>query len=187
MGLRIRLENKIEAEEIRSIMLQCQIRIETTRRPYTPSEQRQLRDLFGTPERWNQTLHSMLWTNGSVVVPPFRGATSVDLPVPCTFDLTVATAKYFNGLEAGAVPLTLLFSGSVFYLAADDRLQVTQIAWDKEASFALPVEDWKKMMDAHYPNMAWLGVRRDVFNRLYRYKMDRGMATWEQTLESILP
>jgi hypothetical protein len=30
-------------------------------------------------------------------------------------------------------------------------------------------------------------VRRDVFDRLYRYKMRRGIPTWEQTLESILP
>ena len=32
-----------------------------------------LLDLFGEPERWAQTLRSMLWTHSSVVVPPFRG------------------------------------------------------------------------------------------------------------------
>jgi len=30
-------------------------------------------------------------------------------------------------------------------------------------------------------------VRRDVFDRLHRYKMQRGIPTWEQTLESVLP
>ena len=30
-------------------------------------------DLFGTPERWGQTLRPMLWTHVSVVVPPFDG------------------------------------------------------------------------------------------------------------------
>jgi hypothetical protein len=43
------------------------------------------------------------------------------------------------------------------------------------------------MMDIYYPNSAWLCLRRDVFDRLYQYKRGRGMATWEQALESILP
>jgi hypothetical protein len=41
-------------------------------------------------------------------------------------------------------------------------------------------------MDAYYPNTAWLCLRRDVFDRLYRYKVHRGIPTWEQTLESVL-
>ena len=88
-------------------MLRCQIRIEPARRPYGESEQEKLSDLFGEPARWSQTLHSMLWTHSNVVIPPFQGSTTVDLPVACTFDLTVASAKYFNGLEHGrsaAVP-----------------------------------------------------------------------------------
>jgi hypothetical protein len=43
------------------------------------------------------------------------------------------------------------------------------------------------MMLTYYPNGAWLHVRRDVFDRLYRYKMQRGIPTWEQALESVLP
>ena len=43
------------------------------------------------------------------------------------------------------------------------------------------------MIDTHYPNTAWLCLRRDVFERLQRYKVERGLPTWEQTLESILP
>lgn len=41
-------------------------------------------------------------------------------------------------------------------------------------------------MDIYYPNSAWLCLRRDVFDRLSRYKMRRGIPTWEQTLESLL-
>ncbi len=48
LGLHLRVENSGD-EEIRSVMLQCQIRIETTRRDYSPEEQRRLRDLFGEP------------------------------------------------------------------------------------------------------------------------------------------
>lgn len=186
LGLRLSVQNRPADENICSINLQCQIRIDTTRRAYNSEEQRRLIDLFGEPSRWSRTLHSMLWTQASVLIPPFSGTTLVDLPVPCTFDLTVATAKYFNGLEDGSIPLSLLFSGSVFY-DSDDGLQVTQIPWTKEAAYALPVSSWKKLIDMYYPNTAWLGLRRDVFERLNQYKTDRGIPTWEQALESILP
>jgi hypothetical protein len=114
---------------IPAIALRCQIRIEPTRRRYAPSEQEQLLDLFGEPERWGQTLRSALWTHASVVVPPFTGSTVVDLPVPCSFDFNVAATKYFHALLDGEVPLCLLFSGTIFYTAEDGYLQVCQIPW----------------------------------------------------------
>jgi hypothetical protein len=187
LGLRLHIENAAAEEEIRSVALQCQIRIEAARRAYSGEEQARLRDLFGEPERWGRTLHSMLWTHAAVTVPGFCGGTEVELPLPCTFDLTVATAKYFHGLEGGCVPLTLLFSGSVFYEGEDCGLLVEQIPWCKEASYALPAAVWQQMMDAYYPNTAWLCLRRDVVERLDRYKRERGLATWEQALEKILP
>jgi hypothetical protein len=42
------------------------------------------------------------------------------------------------------------------------------------------------MMDAYYPNTAWVCLRRDVFDRLNQYKMQRGIPTWEQVMEEIL-
>ena len=62
----------------------------------------------------------------------------------------------------------MLFSGTVFYADSDGSLQVAPISWDQEAKFRLPVQVWRDMMDAYYPNGAWLHVRRDVFDRLYR-------------------
>jgi hypothetical protein len=56
----------------------------------------------------------MLWGNVAVEVPAFTGATTIALEVPCTFDLNVGATKYFQALEDGDLPLTLLFSGSVF-------------------------------------------------------------------------
>ena len=44
-----------------NVMLNCQIRIEPTRRIYGAAEHDMLSDLFGTPERWGQTLQSFLW------------------------------------------------------------------------------------------------------------------------------
>lgn len=109
------------------------------------------------------------------------------LPVPCTFDLNVAATKYFHALEGGEVPLLFLFSGTVFYPAADGRLQVQQIAWSKECVHRMPVQVWRDLMDHHYPNTAWLTLHRDVFDRLHAYKRRQGLATWEQAIERLLP
>jgi hypothetical protein len=184
---KLRLTNADADEPIQAIALRCQIQIEATRRRYNEQEQERLLDLYGEPERWGQTLRTMLWTHASVMVPPFQESLLVDLPVPCTFDFNVAAAKYFSGLEDGEVPLCLLFSGTVFYEASDGALQVQQISWEKEAKFRLPVRVWQEMMDHYYPNSVWLSLRRDVFDRLYQYKMRQGIPTWEQALTSLLP
>ncbi len=186
LALKLSITNADAAELIQSVALRCQIQLEVTRRRYSATEQERLLDLFGEPERWGQTLRTMLWTHVSVVVPPFTGSTVVDLPVPCTFDFTVAATKYFAGLDDGEIPLCLLFSGTVFYEAAEGALQTTQISWEKEAKYRLPVQVWQQMMDMYYPNLAWLSLRRDVFDRLAQYKRQRGLPTWEQTLESLL-
>jgi len=34
--------------------------------------------------------------------------------LPCTYDMEVASGKYFASLDGGEIPLALLFSGSVF-------------------------------------------------------------------------
>ena len=184
--LRITAMGGAESTLIQSLILRCQVRIEPARRRYESEEQDRLRDLFDTPDRWGQTLRGLLWTHVSVVVPPFTGGTVVDLPVPCTYDFNVATTKYFHALEGGEVPLSLLFSGTIFHQTEDEGLQVAQVPWDREATFRLPVKVWKDMMDLYYPNIAWLCLRKDVFDRLCRYKTDRGLPTWEQALESLL-
>jgi hypothetical protein len=184
---KLRMTNKVANETIHSVALRCQIQLEVTRRQYSAEDQSQLRDLFGETERWGQTLKTMLWTHASVVASAFQDTAVVDLPVPCTFDFNVAATKYFSGLSDGEVPLNFLFSGTVFYADADDALQVAPIPWDKEARFRLPVKSWQDMMDIYYPNSAWLCLRRDVFERLYEYKVARGIPTWEQALENILP
>ena len=139
---------------IHSIALNCQLRIDPARRRYQPDEQARLSDLFGEPHRWGETLRSLLWTHTYVTVPSFNGETLAELPVPCTYDFNVAATKYFYALETGEVPLTLLFSGTIFYAADDGRLQVSQVPWDREADFRLPVHVWREMMDHYYPNSA---------------------------------
>lgn len=187
VAFRLEVTNQVRDEPIHSVVLRCQLQIDATRRRYDPEEERRLQDLFGTPDRWSQTLRTMLWTHANVVVPAFTGSASIDLPVPCTFDFNVAATKYFHGLDDGDIPLSLLFSGSVFYQDPSERLQVAPISWNTEATYRLPVSVWRNLMDTYYPNTAWLHLRRDVFERLHRYKVSQGLPTWEQALERILP
>jgi hypothetical protein len=98
----------------------------------------------------------------------------------------LAATKYFDGLADGEVPICLQFSGTVFYANAEGELQVAPISWDKEARFKLPVKIWRDMMESYYPNSAWLCLHKEAFDRLYRYKVQHGIPTWEEVLESIL-
>jgi len=186
LNFKLRVDNSNPDEWIQTVALRCQIQIEPTRRHYNAEEQEKMLDLFGEPERWGQTLKTMLWTHASTVVSPFQNSTTVDLPVNCTFDFNVAGTKYFAGLEDGEIPLLLLFSGTIFYEAEDGAIQIAQISWSKETQFRLPVRVWQEMMEHYYPNSAWLILRRDAFERLQKYKMQRGIPTFEQALEKLL-
>jgi hypothetical protein len=184
---KLRVRQTTPVVPIHTVVLRCQIRIEPAKRVYAAGEKERLLDLFDSPDRWGRTLRPMLWTHTSAVLPAFTDDVLADLPVPCTFDFNVAATKYFYALEDGDAPLTLLFSGTVFYEGEEGALQVAQIPWDREAAFRLPARTWKEMMERYYPNTAWLCLRQDVFDRLYRYKRRRGLPTWEQALEGILP
>ena len=186
LNLKLRLTNTDADEQIQNVMLHCQINLEVTRRQYTDAEKARMFDLFGEPTRWGQTLKTMLWTHSNVVVPPFSDTCEVNLPVVCTFDFNIAATKYFAGLDAGEVPLLLLFSGTMFYRDEFGDLQMGRISWNKEANFRLPVKIWQEMMEHYYPNSAWLNLRRDTFERLQNYKMRRGLPTFEQALETLL-
>jgi len=187
LAFRLQIRNAVANEAIHTIALRCQIQIEVTRRRYSSAEQEHLLDLFGQPDRWSQTLRNLLWTHATVLVPGFSGPSgAVDLQVPCSFDFNVAATKYFAGLTDGEIPLNMLFSGTVFYVREDSSLQVAPISWEKEARYTLPVTLWREMMESYYPNSVWLNLHRDVFERLYRYKMQHGIPTWERALEQVL-
>jgi len=185
LALQLEVSNT-DGDLIHSIVLRCQIQIETTRRQYTPEDQRQLLDLFGEPQRWSRTLRSTLWTHAQLVVPSFSERIITDMHVPCTFDFNVAATKYFAALQDGDIPLLLMFSGTVFYEGPSRAMQVAPISWDKETRFRLPVKVWRDMMETYYPNSAWLCLRKDVFNRLLEFKTLHGIPTWEEALERLM-
>jgi hypothetical protein len=184
--LKLRISNLPANEPIHTLTLKCQVQIEPTKRRYLPPEQKKLADLFGEPSRWGRTVKPLHWMNTNVAVQGFSGSTVVDLELPCTFDFNVAATKYFHALDAGEIPLCVMFSGTVFYQAEDGALQVSQIPWNREANFRLPIAVWKQMMDAHFPNSAWLSLQRDTFEQLYEYKVRHGLPTWEQAITRML-
>jgi hypothetical protein len=184
LSFKVRITNS-ESGAIHSIALRAQIQIEPVRRRYAREEQEHLKELFGEPERWSKSLHPLVWTNVNVNVPGFTGSILVDIPVPCTFDFNVAITKYIYGLEDGEIPVTLLFSGTIFY-PGPMGLQISQIPWDRDASYRLPVRVWKEMMELHYPDTAWVCLRREVFERINDFRARHGISDWEQTFERML-
>lgn len=170
---------------VHAIALRCQVRILPQRRGYTPAEEAGLLDLFGERGRWPTTLKSFLWLQCSTMVQGFTGETEVRLPLPCTFDFDVSAAKYLQSLRDGLVPLELLFSGTVF-TRGEAGFGVEQVPWDLEASYRLPVDAWRQLMDQYFPNTGWLRLDRDVLTALAHYKAARGLTSWDATLESLL-
>lgn len=171
---------------VRSIALNVQFRIAATRRSYDERAEGRLVELFGRPEQWGRSLQSIHWTNVNVNVPAFVDSTTVRIPVVCTYDFEVTTAKYFHALEDGEVPLELLFGGTVFYAEPDGQLRIALVPWSSEAEYRLPVAVYREMMDRHFPGSAWLRLRRESFDRLYAYKAGGGFLTWEDALDSLL-
>jgi hypothetical protein len=184
--LRFSLAIDAGAAAVRSVMLEVQLRIAATQRGYSEAEQAQLGDLFGAPHQWSDTLRGLLWMHASVVVPPFEGATVVDLHVPCTYDFDVAASKYLAGLGDGEIPLDLLFSGTVFYAGASGALQINRISWNAETAYGLPVSVWRATMDHYFPNSAWLRVDRERFERLVAFRARRALTSWEAVVDALI-
>src|SRR6185437_12902367 len=186
LQFRIKITSSPPEEIIQAVLLNAQIQIQCPRRGYNAREKENLYELFGPPESWGQTLRNRLWANTSTTVNSFRGNVEAALPVACTFDFNVASARYLNGLEEGEIPLLFLFSGSVFYSGAGGRLQVTPISWNSECSWRMPIAVWRALMEQHYPNSAWFSLRRDVFDRLNAYKRQHRLLSWEEAVERLL-
>ena len=184
MMLTLRI-SETSGQRVEAIALRCQIRIEPARRQYTDAEAERLSDLFGETQRWAETLKPVQFTTVALMVPGFTGSTEVDLPIPLTYDMEIGATRYFAGLEDAEVPLLLLFSGTVFG-TSDGRLSVQQVPWSKEASYRLPVAVWREAIDAHFPNSSWIKLSTTAMDELLRFKLRRGLPTWESAVLALL-
>jgi hypothetical protein len=182
--LRLRIRDAGGAR-IHAIGLRTQIQIEPQRRHYSGREEDRLLELFGEPARWGETLRGLLWTHASSMVPAFAGSVDIDLPIACSYDFEVAAAKFFHALDDGEIPLLLLFNGTVF-AQGENGLSVDQVAWHREASYRLPVRVWRDLVDAYWPDSAWIRLRRDTFDALHRFRGREALVTWEDTIDALL-
>ncbi|MDQ3576088.1 MAG: DUF6084 family protein [Actinomycetota bacterium] len=181
---RLRIEEST-GEAIHAIALRCQVRIEPAKRRYSEDEESGLLDMFGTRERWFDTLKPFMWMQTSAMVQGFSGITEVDLAMPCTYDFDVTWSKYLHALREDNIPAVFLFSGTVFTRGVSG-FGVEQVPWDCESKFDIPVSAWKDMIDHYFPNTGWLRLSRDTIDMLAYYKSVRGLTTWEATMESLL-
>lgn len=185
VGFRIRASDD-SGRRVFTIALTAVITIEPSKRPYDPASRERLLELFGEPERWASTTTNFRWAQTEALVPAFEGSTEFELLVPCTYDLELAAAKYFHGLDDGTAPLRFHFNGTVFYEADDGQMQIVQIPWDRSPRFGMPIEVWRQTIDAAYPYRAWIPIHTETLERLQRLKAERGLPTFDATVEQLL-
>ena len=183
---KLQISNEIENEEVYAAALKCQIMIEAIKRPYDAETKKRLYELFGEPHRWGETLKSLVWMIVNIPVPRFTGKTVVEVSVPCSEDQGLAAGKYFYGVRDEKVPLAFLFSGTLFFKGAEDQLQITQVPWEKEASFKMPAILWQQMMAEYFPDCRWLRIRKEIYDKLVMYKAATSHPTLENCLETVL-
>jgi len=181
---RLRIEES-SGEVVHAMALRAQVRIEPQRRAYSGDEASGLLDMFGTRDRWVDTLKPFMWMQVNTMVQGFTEVTEVDLVLPCTYDFDVSWSRYLHALRDDAIPVEFLFSGTVFVRGATG-FAVEQVPWDREASYRLPVAVWREMIDHYYPNMGWLRLNHETIEALSHYKSVRGMTSWEDAVESLL-
>jgi hypothetical protein len=169
-----------------TIALSVQIMLEPARRAYDADTHERLTELFGPPERWAVTTRSLLWHRADVLVPGFTGATTFRVPVPCSYDLELAAAKYFYSLPDGEVPLAFNFNGTIHYRTPDGRLQITLVPWSATTEFRLPVATWRELIERYYPATAWAALRTDTLEALQREKARRGLPTIDACVSQLL-
>ena len=170
---------------VHALALRCQVRIEPLRRHYSDAEGAKVVDLFGSRERWGQTMQPLQLGFLSQVLPGFEDECRFDLALPLSFDVDVAAHKYLAGLEDGEVPLLLLFSGQVF-TGETGSIAVQPVPWHKEAAVRLPVAVWREAMSAHFPDQAWLRLSTSVYDRLVVYRGRHGIVSWDEVVHRLL-
>jgi len=182
-ALRFALEVSDESgREIYTIALSAQVQIDADRRGYGPETRERLRDLFGEPERIPQTAGVLPLARLETLVPSFRGSGSFALRVPVSGDLELASSRYLASLGDGAIPLTFLFSGSVFYCGEHDRLQVARVPWSCTARFRLSLSTWRELLERRYGASGFVRLGAETLEVLRARRAALGLPTLEATI-----
>lgn len=185
LSFRLRVESGMDVA-VAALALDVQLGIALRGRAYDPATRARLTELLGAPGGESGALRSLFWTRTTIMVPPFTGSTTMELPIGCTYDFEVAVVKYLHALEEGEVPLEFLFSGAIYYRGAGGMLNVGRIPWDREAMYRLPIRVWREVLERHYPDSGWLRLRRDTLERLHAYRARLLLPGCDDALEELL-
>jgi hypothetical protein len=185
----LRFTGRIDARTDRpvyAVALTALITVEPSKRSYDEGERERLAELFGSPERWASTTGAFRWAQVETMVAGFTGSGEFALDVPCTYDLELASGKYFGSLASGSAPLRVHFNGSVFYEAEGGRVQVVLIPWDRSIRFDLPIAVWQAMIAEHHPNRGWIPLATETVDRLRGRKARDGAPTFDACVSELL-
>ena len=181
----LRVEEPSE-REIYMIALSVRILVDPAGRGYDEEAREALSDLFGPAEQMAGSMQSMVWGQVAVLTPSFTGETTFDVPVPCTYDLEVATAKYFASLPDGVAPLDFHFNGTIYYSGEDDRLQIVHVPWSCTARYRMPIAVWRQAVAARFAQMGWIRLHEQTLARLRRRQAERGAPSFDALVAELL-
>jgi hypothetical protein len=88
-------------------------------------------------------------------------------------------------LEDVTVPLQFLFSGTIFGLGPNG-FAVSQVPWDREERYDMPVSTWQSLIDQHFPNTGWVRLSRDTIDALAAYRSAHGLLGFDDAVCSLL-
>jgi hypothetical protein len=117
---------------------------------------------------------------------PFTGTGRVTITVPMGFDLEVAAGSYLYSIEDGEAPLRFHFNGTIYYRGEDGSLQLIQLPWDRSSRFRMPVEVWRRAIEAHYPNAGWIALDEATIERLRRHRAAVGAHSFSDAIAGLL-
>ena len=171
LSFRMRVRESSE-RDVYTIALKAQIQLEASERPHGEESRERLRDVFGEPERWNDTARGVLWTCRDVLVPSFTRLHEVRAP-----------GALLDRPRAGHDPL--LRRGARRPRAARLPLQrlgdlrrrpATGCRWracrgTSSAQYRLPVEVWRTAAG----DGGLVRVGGDTFAELRDYATERGL------------
>ncbi len=182
LGLEVRID---AAAPIESILLRTSVRIEAGARATSPTEDAQLKELFGDKASWSRGSRSLLWAQVASVVSAFEANTNLCVQLPCSYDLAAIASKYLRALAGGSVLLRAQFAGTVF-TRGEQGLCALPIPLDREAEHALPVQTFRDVLDQHFQGSAVISLRSELFDQLDALRIARGDASWDHTVEALL-
>lgn len=164
--LRLRAEST-GAQTIDTIALRCEVLLDPERDAYRPAQRRRVEELFGRlPGR-------MPWTRVDVLVPRFREAVEFGVVLPCG-GRDSAAAMLCHALEPAqgeaeqdvSIPLLLQPSGTIFYEAADGRLQRVRMARSGDVALDLPLTVARQAMRGTHALDRWIALSPETLDRL---------------------